>query len=171
MDLFETTLRELYQSTVEAFPKTTKRQHSTNEIIITKLEWVPFIAMKTLRVKGLAQNKGNGHEYSPIILFKQVVYHPQRERGVIEIIDNMGQTYFLEKLQQDDTQILVSCGCNDFRWRGQHWDKVEKCLLGRDRKKYEAKYNPGSANPDEAPMLCKHLMKLSKTLSGSGILW
>jgi len=170
MDLIETTLHELYLSTIDAFPDTSKRQHSTNEIVITQLEWIPFIAMKTLRVKGLAQNKGNGHEYNPIILFKQVEYYDRVGRGIIEIADNIGKTYFLEKLKENETQVLVRCNCNDFYWRGVHFNKLDKSLLGRDRKKYEAKYNPGSANPEEMPILCKHLMKLSKTLSGSGIL-
>ena len=170
MALLEATIKELYQSTVDAFPTTGKRQHSTNEIVISKLEWVPFIGMKTLRIKGLAQNKGNRHEYNPLIIFKNVVYHSENGYGLVEITDNAGKTYFLEKLGNDQNDVLIRCNCQDFYWRGTHWDKVKKCLSGPDRKKYEAKYNPGSANPTESMMMCKHIIKLSKVLNTSGLL-
>ena len=167
MFFIESTLRELYHSTIAAFPNCAKRQNSTNEIVITKLEWTPFVGMKTLRVKGLAQNRGNGHEYSPEIVFKQINYHNDRNaNGLIEIIDNIGKRYLLEKIHENE--ILVKCECNDYFWRFRHKNFEDHSHQGRDRTPYTALYNPGSA--DVAPGLCKHIIKLAITLNRSGLI-
>lgn len=167
----ESSLNELYQSTIEAFPHCPKRQHSTDDIAITKLEWLPFVGMKTLRVKGLAQNKANGHEYSPQIIFKQIQFHPVRDEvGLIEIIDSTGARYLLETLSYEDTQVLVRCNCNDFKWRFCHADHISHDLSGRDRAKYEALHRPGTANPDDSKGICKHIMVLGKSLFNTGII-
>ena len=168
MDLFEATLRELYQSTVDAFPNTTKRQYATDTISISRLEITPFLGMKTLMIKGLAQNEGK--EYNPFIVFKQVSYQPKRGRNIIEIADMKGEKHFLERLSTENNDVLVRCNCQDFYWRFTHTDHEERCLMGRDRKKYEAKYNPGSANPLNKEGMCKHLLKLMKILSESKII-
>jgi hypothetical protein len=53
----ESTLYDLHQSAVDAFPHTTKRQHATDTIRIVQLNWTPFLGLKTLYLKGLAQNE------------------------------------------------------------------------------------------------------------------
>lgn len=167
----ESSLNELYRSTIEAFPNCPKRQHATNEIVIAKLEWTPFVGMRTLRVKGLAQNRGNGHEYSPQIVFKQVEYHPHRDVvDLVEIIDNIGGRYLLEKLSYENTQVLLRCNCADFAWRFNYSDHLSHDLNGRVRRKYEALHRPGSANPDDDKGMCKHIIKLMKVLGNTGIL-
>src|ERR1019366_3288678 len=97
----ETTSNGLYHSAVRAFPRTTKRQHHIDFIDITRLEWVPFVGMKTLYVKGLAQNTENGREYTPMVLFKNVRYHPARHGDMVEIVANDNKHYVLERLGQD----------------------------------------------------------------------
>lgn len=167
----ESSFKELYDSTVENFPNCPRRQNSIDEIVITKLEWLPFIGMKTLRVKGLAQNRANGHEYSPQIIFKNCAFHANRDiHGLVEIIDNLGARYLLERLSLEDTQILVRCGCGDFFWRMNYADHLNHDLAGRKRAKYEALYRPGSANPENSKGLCKHIIKLMKTLNNSGLI-
>jgi hypothetical protein len=163
--LIESSLNDLYKSTVVAFPKTKKRQHAIDEIKISKLEWIPFLGMNTLMIKALAQNESNGHEYNCVVLFKNVHYHDAMGPNLIEIVDLTKKHYFIEKLNYDDTQVLVRCSCEDFKWRGNYFDHLDRSLFGRKRKKYEALHNPGSANPTESPMVCKHLMKMSKTLT------
>jgi hypothetical protein len=167
----ESSLNDLYQSVVEAFPNTTKRQYSVDEIKITNLQWTPFEGMKTLFVKGLAQNITNGHEYNPIIVFKGVNFHRQRDiYGLVEIIDNMGVNYLFEKLSYDDTQVLVRCNCADFFWKMNYADHLSHDLFGRKRRKYEAIYNPGSANPNNDKGLCKHLMKMMMVLGKANLI-
>jgi hypothetical protein len=164
--LEESSLADLYQSAVKAFPSTTMRQFATQNIKFVELTWIPYKGMKTLFVRGLARNEDR--TYQPIILFKNVKY---LQSGGIPLMDNNGQKHFLEQLSFKNNDCLVRCsGCGDFQWRGMHWNKIDGSLYGVDRKKYEAKYHPGSANPTESPMLCKHLMKMMLVLKQSGII-
>ena len=168
--ILESSFNDLYNSTVVAFPNCSLRQNATHPIVITKLEWTPFLGMQTLMVKGLAQNKHNGHEHNCFVVFKNVNYHAKHSRGLIEIIDQMNKHYLLERLSNESTQVLVRCSCGDFSWRGIHWNHEKKSLFGRDRKKYEALYSPGSANPTESEILCKHLIKIFKVLNEANLI-
>lgn len=164
----ESTLYDLHQSAVDAFPRTTKRQHSVDTIKIVQMEWTPFLGTKTLFVKGLAQNVVHGTEYHPMIQFKNVKYHNDRDAGgLVEIVASDNKPYLLEKLSYND--VLVRCDCDDHKWRFCHYNHLDKSLYGRDRKKYESQ-GLWVANPLELPGLCKHLMKFSLALKDSGIL-
>jgi hypothetical protein len=163
LHLTESSLSQLFKSTVEAFPNTTKRQHATHTIKIAKLDWTPYVGLKTLFVKGLAQNEGR--EHNPVIMFKNVIYGEG-----LEVIDNLGKHYRIKPLSVANNDVRVRCGCGDFYWRFHHFDHVDNSLYNRNRKKYEAIHNPGSANPEEMPGLCKHLIKLIKVLQESKIL-
>ena len=166
--LVESSLHGLYDNTVEAFPGTRMRQHATDTIKITHLDWVPYVGMKTLYVKGLAQNEGR--EYLPVILFKGVQYREEAGKGVVPLMDNLGKKYLLDQLSFEENEVRVRCNCPDHFWRFRHYNYVDQSLYGPDRKKYEAKHRPGSANPKKLPGLCKHLMKLGKVLKESGII-
>jgi hypothetical protein len=164
----ESSLVDLYQSTISAFPNCNKRQNSIDEIVINKLYWLPFVGMKTLHVKGIALNKENGHEYSPQIVFKDVKFHHSDDVSkLIEITDNKGDSFFIEKLSYHNTQILVRCSCADFAWRFNYADHLSHDLQGKKRKKYEALYRPGSANIENAKGVCKHILKLIHVLGKS----
>ena len=157
MQFNETNINDLYQSTVDAFPHTRKRQHATGPVQISGVNFTPYIGMKTLYIRALAQNEGR--EYNQQILFRNVIY---RENAPLEIIDQIGKHYFLEELDLEK-DILVRCSCPDFYWRFCHYNSLDKSLYGRDRKKYEAKGGP-PANPLEMPGMCKHLIKTLKVL-------
>lgn len=164
----ESNLKDLYASTVQSFPRTTLRQHAIDPIKITELKWTPFVGVNTLFLKGLAQS--NGKEYNPIMLFKGVSYHKNKDdSNWLEITANDGQNYILEKLSYEH-EILLRCNCLDFFWRFNFTDKKDESLYGRVRKKYEAKFTPGSSNPLELPGMCKHLIKLAYALNHSGVL-
>jgi len=166
----ESSLQTLYQSAVDAFPGTTKRQHATHEIKIANVQWIPFVGMKTLFVKGRALHEER--EYSPTIVFKKVQYAEEKARKIVALKASDGKTYFLERLSIEDTDVLVRCSCGDFRWRFSYYNHLDKSLQGPKAKKYTPV--PGSnrppANPMEAAGLCKHIMKLGKVLSESTIL-
>lgn len=165
----ESNLIDLYQSTVDGFPRTTKRQHAIDPIHIIEVNWSPFLGVKTLFVKGIAHSEESGKEYSPMVLFKGVNYHNSKDRqDLIEIVGKDGRNYVLEKINIEN-DVLVRCDCNDFKWRGTYADHLDHSLYGRNRKKYESLGGP-PANPTNAPMMCKHLIKLVKSLSESGIL-
>ena len=163
----ESTLDDLYQSAVDAFPHTTKRQHATHTIKITKLLWRPYKGMNTLFIRGLAQNEGR--EYNPMVLFKKVKYHEASDPGTIHLQTDVGE-YDLEPILFDAQDALLRCNCSDFYWRFNYYDHLDKSLYGRKRAKYEALRDPGSANPMKMPGMCKHLMKMMQALGNSGIL-
>lgn len=162
----ETTLPDLYQSAVDAFPRTTKRQFSTDLVQVVQLNWIPYKGMKTLFVKGLIQNEGK--EYNSHLIFKGVNYDSLVNQ--IKLVASDNQVYTLSKLDLENTDVLIRCNCPDFRWRFCHFNSIDKSLYGRDRKKYEAIHRPGSANPLELPGMCKHLIKLQKVLLQSGVI-
>jgi hypothetical protein len=167
--LTESTNAELYSSTVEAFPRTRYRQHATDPIKIVRLEWVPYLGVKTLFISSLAQNTDKGTSYRPMILFKGVKYGNPGQ-GMVEIVASDEKQYAFERLSHNDTDLMVRCDCADFRWRFRWYDHVDRSLYGNvSRKKYENKGGP-PANPLELPGMCKHLMVLFKTLDEAGVL-
>lgn len=165
MKIDESSLVQLYDSAVAAFPNTKMRQHATHPIVIQNVDWMPFLGMRTLFTKGLAES--NGNVYEPMILFKRVNYHPQNG---IEIRATDGLTYVFEQLSLGDTDVVLRCNCPDFRYRFAFYDHVDKSLYGRLPKKYVANGNGQPANPEEMPGMCKHLMKFSEVLRESGII-
>lgn len=159
----EATLNTLYQSTVAAFPETTKRQFVTDSIKIVELSWTPYLGVRTLFIKGRAVNEGR--HYKPIILFKNVQYHETKDHP--EIVELMiEKKYYLEKLQYSKNDVLVRCDCPDFKYRFADYNDKEKTLYG-SKPKYEAQ---GIVNPLELPGMCKHLLKMIDTLTHSGIM-
>lgn len=165
MKLFESSLEDLYRSSLEAFPTTVKRQHSTHPVVITELSWLPFIGTKTLFIKGLAQSGESGKEYNPIILFKRVNF----DENAIKITASDGLDYTFGRLSLLGTDVLVRCSCPDFHWRFNYYNSLDKSLQGKKRGVYEAKGERSPANPLQLPGMCKHLMKMIKALQESGI--
>lgn len=163
--LSESSLYDLYMSAVEAFPKTSRRQHSTHTVRVEHVDWVPFEGLGTLFVKGLCNNEGSKNEC--VVVFKKVRYSPGR--GSVGVRTSSGRVVRIEPLSIKESDVLVRCTCADFRWRFAHWDGADGSLFGRRPRKYEASLRPGSSNAEEKPGICKHLMKMAKILSESGV--
>lgn len=164
----ESSLHDLKQNAILAFPNTTKRQHAIDEVEIVNLKYTPYLGVKTLYVKSLAQNITNGKEYNPVILFKGLDFQEQKNNNTIEIKAD-GQNYLIQKLSLENTQVLLRCNCKDFFWRFHNEDHTDKSLQGPNRKKYEGQ-GLWVANPLKLPGMCKHLMALVNTLKESGII-
>ena len=165
MQLFESSLEDLYRSAVVAFPATRKRQHSTDLVVITELRWTPFVGTKTLFTKGLAQSGESGKEYSPIILFKRVNYGDDS----VKIVASDGLEYNFAPLSVENTDVALRCGCNDFRYRFGFYNHLDKSLYGRKPRKYESKGIGPPANPQKREGMCKHLIKMLKVLQEAGV--
>ncbi len=165
MKFYESTLVQLYNSALKAFPLCKYRQHSTNTIKIVKLEWVPFVGMKTLFVKGLAQNEGR--EYNTLVLFKNMNYLTE-DKQAVKIIASDGLPYKFDKIIKEETDVLLRCNCPDFRWRFAWWNKLDHSLYGRAPAKYKSLGNR-PANPMQLEGMCKHLMKTIKALYEANI--
>lgn len=166
MLLNDSSLNYLYNSAVKAFPNTKYRQNSVDQIKIAEINWTPYLGLKTLFTKAIAQSGKSHKDYSPIILFRNVIYNTDNENNV-KITANDGREYFFEKLNYQNNDVLVRCNCEDFKWRFCHTNYLDHSLFAKNRKKYEAIYRPGIANPTESPGLCKHLMKFAEVINKS----
>lgn len=162
----ESSLKDLYDAAVEAFPATSRRQHSTDTVRVEHVDWVPFRGLGTLFVKGLCVNEGRKNEC--VVLFRGVVYG-EEGRGMVPVASSSGGVVHLEPLSLEGNDVAVRCTCGDFRWRFSHWNAVDGSLYGRRPRRYEASLRPGSSNPDRSPGVCKHLMKMAKILGESGL--
>ena len=161
----ETNLENLFNKTIEAFPSTKHRQHSIDFIRITELHWTPYMGLRTLFVKGLAENIENKKEYNPLILFKKINFI-QNENS-INIKASNGNNYSIEKINNSN-DVSVRCDCKDFYWRGNYYNHLDKSLYGSKRARYESQ-GLFSVNPTESPMMCKHIIKLALALENAGI--
>jgi len=163
INFFESSAEELYRSAVKAFPNTKMRQHAIHPIVIRELRWTPFVGVKTLFIKGLAQNEDR--EYGPCILFKGVNYQGK----AVKITANDGLTYNFDKLSLENTDVLLRCNCPDFRYRFSWYNHLDKSLYGSTAKKYHSKGIGSVANPMQMEGMCKHLMKTIKILEEARI--
>jgi len=163
-EIAESTLVSLYNSAVAAFPNTRFRQHATQPIKIVRIDWTPYLGLKTLFVKGLAQNEGR--EYTSLILIKNVVYNSNPD---VKLVASDGLLYEFKKPSLTKNEVLIRCNCSDFRWRFSYYNHLDRSLFGRKPKKYESKGGP-PANPLQLEGMCKHLMKLVQALVDSGVI-
>lgn len=166
--LAESTNAELYDSTVKAFPRTQYRQHATDPIKIVRLEWVPYLGVKTLFISSVAQNTHKGTEYRPKILFKGVKYGNPGQ-GMVEIVASDEKQYAFKKLTHDGNDVMVRCDCADFKFRFAYYNHVDRSLFGRKPSKYESLGIKQPVNSKEMPGYCKHVIKLFKVLEDAGI--
>jgi hypothetical protein len=165
--LLESSLPQLYDSAVKAFPYTTKRQYATDPVKLVRFHWTPFLGLNTLFIRGLAQNENR--EYDCIILFKKVNYKIQEgARNAIKVIDSTGTPFIMQKLSENQ-DVLVRCSCPDFRWRFNYYDHLDHSLYGRKAAAYRSKGQRGPANPMELPGICKHVMKMTTALADAGL--
>lgn len=158
----ESSLNDLFTSAIRAFPNTTKRQYAVQPIVIETIRWTPFVGMKTLFVKGHARNEDR--HYDTIILFKDVDYTNEQ----VKIKASDGKIYRFAKLSMENTDVLVRCNCQDFKWRFNYYDHLDRSLYGPKRSKYEG-ISGIPANPKQLPGMCKHLMATTKVLNDAGI--
>jgi len=168
MHFLETSLSELYQSTVDTFPTTSKRQNSIDTVVIENLNWIPFLGVKTLFIKGLVKNEGK--KYDSIILIKNMKFEEKEGKNIIKIKMSDGKDYYVQKVKIDENDVSVRCNCGDFYWRGNYANSLDKSLYGRKRSKYETKTNRPPVNPGDSPIMCKHLIKMTKILKEANLL-
>lgn len=154
--ILESSINDLYQSTVLAFPNTKKRQFAIDPVEITSIVYTPYIGMKTIFVKCLAQNEGR--EYKPVILIKGVEF---KDKGTTFVIAD-GKKYFFKPISLESNNVLVRCQCGDFHWRFNYYDHLDRSLYGKKRKEYIGGKWP--ANPLEMEGMCKHLIKMTKVV-------
>jgi hypothetical protein len=167
MEFIETSIYELYKNIEKAFPKTKKRQFSTDTIRVENLTWIPFLGVKTLFIKGLIRNESK--KYDCIMLFKNIKFNENEQKKSIKIKMSNGKEYYVEQINSKEKDVLLRCNCKDFHWRFNFYNSKDHSLFGRKRSKYESAGGP-KANPLELPGICKHLVKMSKIIKESNLL-
>ncbi len=112
----ESSLDDLYDSAVAAFPNTKARQHLVHTIAIDEFTYIPYLGVRTLFVRARAVNEDR--QYKTVMLFRGVEYHRERDGpNLVEI--KVGNTpHYLNPLSEKKNQVLVRCNCQDFFFSG-----------------------------------------------------
>lgn len=159
----ESSLSDLYDSAVRAFPRTRMRQHAVQPLAVESLRWLPFLGLRTLFVKGEVRNETR--HYGPVVLFKNVDYGGSG----VKVRDSYGRDVSFAPLAAEGTDVLVRCDCPDFRWRFAWYNKLDHSLYGSPPRKYVATGSGPPANPLRMEGMCKHLMKIAEALQHAGV--
>lgn len=155
--LIESSINQLYSSTLKAFPKTIKRQHAVDPVIVESLRWVPYRGVQTLFISAEVRNEER--HYKTIVIFKEINYN----QNDVYIKANDGKFYKFGKISLENTDVLLRCNCPDFNWRFNYYNHLDKSLFGTKRSKYEGQTGV-AANPKELPGMCKHIMATMRAL-------
>ena len=165
----ESTFADLFYSTVNAFPKTTKRQNISYTIQIPEVAWTAYKGVKTLFGRTISINEENGNHYRSIILIKNIDYSNDRSKKRIILEDIGGEKYTLARPSITKNDILVRCNCPDFNFRFKYYNKLDHSLYGSEHPKYVANGMGQPANPKEMPGMCKHLIAFVENLMKKGL--
>ena len=166
--IVELTLPQLHQSTLAAFPNTTKRQHATDELNVAGIKLIPH--ENALMVKAVVKNNNGGKSYDTTILIENVQYVDEDGPNVITFTGSDGNDHHVQPIQAASSKAKVRCNCLDLYWRFANWNFSHGSLLGTKPKHYQNKTDKQPANPTQKPGICKHLMKTIETLEHSNLL-
>jgi len=168
-DLIEVTLQDLERDTVFGFPNTTKRQHATGPVHITKTKLIPAVPTNDLMCHATAASEGKN--YNPKLLFLQVQYDDQDTNENITFNGSDGKQYNITPISLARSNVKVNCDCLDFRWRFSVWNDNSDALYGEPPPPYQRKTTTRPpANPNRTPGICKHIIKLTQELRQTGLL-
>lgn len=153
----------LRNNIIRAFPKTTKRQHATQSVQITELKYTPYIGTKSILIRALATNFGK--EYNEYIMFTPISFEDEGTNNNITFIATNKKEYYIQPIRLSKINANVRCTCLDFRFRFALWNADDKSLFGSQPGPYKRKTkNRPPVNPKRVPGLCKHLLKTIETL-------
>lgn len=160
--LLELTLQNLEQSTIQNFPGTTKRQNVTHTVNISKIQFVVF--PKTNQLKILASVTSGPNQYKCSMFFNDVYFEQSPSENLIPIKTVDEQQYYIYKIDSSINDVKVRCSCLDFYYRFSQTNYQNDALDGEPPKAYVKKTDRPSVNPNNAPGMCKHLLKLYQHL-------
>ena len=167
--LEESSMGDLERSIARAFPLTTKRQHATQPIRPTTIKYVPFKGVRSLMVRSTVRGS-TGKVYDPIVMYSGLTYEEEDTPTNVTFRGTDGKDYHMEPMSYDGTKVAVRCNCLDFYYRFAMWNHNDGSLFGRKPKLYRRKTTTRpSVNPEKAPGVCKHLIKLAGALKDAGV--
>jgi len=158
----------LQQSTLRFQPPTKKRQYATDPIRITKIELIPAVPSKILKVEGTAQS--GQKTYDPIMQFSDVEYQDEDTNENVTFVASDGEQYHIVPISLMRNNVKVKGNCLDFFYRFATYNFVDGSLYGQKPPPYRRKTTTRPpANLLKIPGLCKHLIKLGQALKQSGL--
>lgn len=166
--LIELTLPKLHKSAVDAFPRTKKRQHATDELKVAGIQFIPYEG--ALKIKAVIKNVNDGKTYDSTIFVNNIVYEKEDSPKLITFTGSDGEDYHIRPIPALSSHAKVHCECLDFRWRFAEWNYNKDALDGKKPDQYIPKTNRPPANPTQSPGICKHLMKMIETLENSNLI-
>jgi hypothetical protein len=156
------------QTNIErGFPDTRKRQHATGEVVISNVQYMPYLGMKMLHVKSLSTS--NGNRYQQALQFNGVAFEDSDTDQNATFQASDGEDYHVQPLDLNGHNVKVRCSCLDFHYRFANYNAQDKSLVGRPPPQYQKKTNRPPVNPAQVPGMCKHLLKLVEMLRGYGL--
>ena len=166
--LLELTLQRLEKSTVDTFPDTKQRQHKTNTVNVVNIKYLPYQQSGVLKIQGLVTSGGNRYHCS--LSFSGVYYEPTDQADLVTFTGADNKDYHIHPIDETINDVQVSCTCMDFYYRFAQPDYQNKALDGNPPPTYVKKTNKEPVNPDNAPGICKHLMKMKDQLHIDGLI-
>jgi hypothetical protein len=149
------------------FPETKKRQHVTHEVVISNVQYMPYIGMKMLHVKSISAS--NGNQYQQALQFNGVAFEDADTDQNATFQASDGEDYHVQPLELTGHNVKVRCNCMDFHYRFANYNSQDKSLVGKPPPLYQRKTNRPPVNPLQVPGMCKHLLKLVEILQRYGL--
>lgn len=171
-DVGDLSLSDLGGNIERGFPRTTKRQFSTQPIRISQLKIVAYPSKGGLLATGSATSGSRKPVvYSPQIFFDGVKYGAENNAQNVTFKASDGNEYHITKLSLQGNNVKTNCNCLDFFHRFAHYNDDHDALYGKRPPPYQRKtdYMP-PVNPMQVPGMCKHIIKLSQSLTQANLL-
>lgn len=172
IDIFEDqTIPQLRQSIERGFPNTKKRQHSTGEVRVLSLEYRPAPTQKAIQITTVSSTSGSGNQHNQTLMLKNAEFDSlgSGSNASFKAVD--GKEYYIKPLPVNDTNVNVTCDCEDYIMRFAHYNDQNGCHLGPLPPNYVRKTTTRPpVNPLKVPGMCKHLLKAVDDLRGYGLL-
>lgn len=164
--LFErSTVSDLEQNIVTAFPKTKRRQHITDTVVLDSIEYIPYVGMKMLHVRSQTG------EHKQAIQFMNVQYLMSDSDDAGYFTDSKTQSeYYIEPIVLRRNTVRVRCSCLDFRFRFAPFNSPDQSLVGKPPPPYVKRSNRPPVNPSQVPGLCKHLLRVVDEMETEGLI-
>lgn len=170
-ELFEySTIPDLERDIEVGFPRTTKRQHSTDTIRVSQLQIVPYVGTKSVYFKALCLNTDGGHKYNTqLFIGGGANFETEETDDTVKFTASNGHEYNMHPISLTTQYVRVRCDCLDFQHRFAHYDHADNSLWGPAPAPYQRQTTDRPpVNPNQVTGMCKHLIKTVDALKQAG---
>ncbi len=166
----DATLQHLRNEIERGFPDTKKRQHATNEVTVTKLQYIPRIEADILQINS-STSSTSGNVYKQLIQANGVNFQPDNSGNTVSVKDSNGTSHSITPVKLNVNNVGVFCECEDYQKRFAEINVSNNCHIGPQPAKYVRKTTTRPpANPLNVPGMCKHLIAVTDRLKQLKIL-